>query len=107
MNNQKLIALPELAQTYNIQTINVAYNPKHADAKPTQTTQNGVAYYTLPICLDVLIKNKIWLAYDITTKLITYPQTIIGVGNHWLTTLQDDNKNNRIDINQYLINYER
>lgn len=106
MNNQKLIALPELAKAYDISTINVAYTPKHADAKPTLITQNNIPYYTLPICLDVLIKNKIWLAYDIDKDLITYPQNLIAVGNHWLQTLQDDNKYKRIDITQYLINYD-
>ena len=106
MNNSTLIALPELAKKYNIKTINVGYTPKHADAEPMTKTNNGLAYYTLPMCLDVLIKNKIWLAYDFEKDLITYPQNIIGVGNHWLSTLQDDNKNKRIDINLYLINYD-
>lgn len=101
--NASLLKIPELAKIYGATTINVAYKPKHADAQPTQTSPNGLPYYTLPICLDVLIKNKVWLAYDADADTIARPQHLIGVGNHWLNTLTDDHKNRRIDITLYTI----
>lgn len=102
--NRKLLQIPELAKKYNATTINVAYVPKHFDAEPNQTDPNTkLAYYTLPVCLDVLIKNKVWLAYDAEKDTIVTPKTLIGVGNHWLNTFRDDHKNRRIDVNHYTI----
>lgn len=98
-----LIKLPELAKLYDVKTINVAYEPKHADAEPTLVNQKGIPFYTIPISLHVLIKNKVWLAYDDETDTIARPQHLIGVGNHWLNTMTDDHKNRRIDITNYLI----
>lgn len=98
-----LLKLPELARLYGATTINVAYEPKHADAKPMNIAPNGIAYYTLPMSLDVIIRNKVWLAYDDEKDTIVRPTTIIGVGNHWLNTLTDDHRNKRIDITNYLI----
>lgn len=99
-----LIALPELAKKYDIKTINVAYNPKHQDAEPQNiNAETKISYYTLPICLDLLVKNKVWLSYDDETDTITRPDYLIGVGNHWLQTLTDDHKNRRIDIQNYLV----
>lgn len=100
---RRLLALPELARKYGATTINVLYTPKHADAEPTQLAPNGNAYYTLPICLDVLIKNKVWLAYDDEYDTIDRPAYLIGVGNHWLNTLTDDHRNRRIDITEYTL----
>lgn len=100
---RKLLTLPELARKYGATTINVAYNPKHADAEPEHIAPSGQPYYTLPISLDVLIKNKVWLAYDADTDTIDRPNYLIGVGNHWLNVLTDDHKNRRIDITEYTI----
>ena len=100
-----LLLLPELAKKYDQRTINVAYTPKHADAEPVQRTLHNTPYYTLPISLDVLIKNKVWLAYDDENDTIVRPAYLVGVGNHWLNTLTDDHKNRRIDITHYLIGH--
>lgn len=100
---KRLLKLPELAKLYGATTINVAYHPKHADAKPINISPNGIPYYTLPMSLDVIIRNKVWLAYDDETDTIARPSQLIGVGNHWLNTLTDDHKNRRIDITQYTI----
>lgn len=101
-----LLLLPELCRKYGVTTINVAYQPKHADAEPTQRhPETNKPYYTLPVCLDVLIKNKVWLAYDGETDTIARPDYLIGVGNHWLQTLTDDHKNRRIDIIQYTLEH--
>lgn len=99
-----LLTLPELAKKYNQQTINVAYMPKHQDVAINPVGNSGICYYTLPIALDVLIKNKVWLAYDTDNDTIVRPPHLVGVGNHWLNTLTDDHKNRRIDINQYTLN---
>lgn len=101
---KRLLKLPELAKLYGAKTINVAYTPKHADAEPINITADGIPYYTLPMSLDVIIRNKVWLAYDDETDTIARPQHLIGVGNHWLNTLTDDHKNRRIDITKYTIN---
>lgn len=100
---RKLLLIPELAQKYGITTINVAYNPKNNDAAPTQLSANGIPYYTLPVSLDVLIKNKVWLAYDTDNDTIVCPNHLIGVGNHWLNTLTGDHSNRRIDIKNYTL----
>jgi hypothetical protein len=103
---RNLLLLPELAQKYGVTTINVAYEAKHADAEPTHRhPDTNKPYYTLPIALDVLIKNKVYLAYDDETDTIARPDYLIGVGNHWLQTLTDDHKNRRIDITQYTIRH--
>jgi phosphoribulokinase len=103
---RNLLLLPELARKYGVTTINVAYEAKHADAEPiNRHPDTNKPYYTLPIALDVLIKNKVYLAYDDETDTIARPDYLIGVGNHWLQTLTDDHKNRRIDINQYTIRH--
>ena len=99
-----LIALPELAKKYDIKTINVGYNPKHADANPEYINpETKIPYYTIPISLDLLIKNKVYLAYEDEHDAIITPDILIGVGNYWLKTLNDDHKNRRIDIQNYLV----
>lgn len=98
-----LIDLPKLAKAYNVNTINVAYTPHKNDPEPTQTSQKNLAYYTLPINIDLLVKNKVWLAYDHENHTIARPNYIIGVGNHWLNTVGDDHRNGRLDITQYLV----
>ena len=102
---RRLLLLPELAKKYDQRTINVAYVPKHSDAEPTQRTLNNMPYYTLPISLDVLIKNKVWLAYDDENDTIVRPNYLVGVGNHWLNSLTDDHKAKRIDITHYIIGF--
>ena len=100
---RKLLMIPELAKKYNITEMNVMYYPKHNDALPINKMYNKLPYYKIPISLDVLIKNKVWIAYDDENDTIITPDYLIGVGNHWIQVLRDDHKNRRIDISEYLL----
>lgn len=102
-----LINLPKLAKAYNVNTINVAYEPRKDEPEPTQTSQKNLPYYTLPINIELLVKNKVWLAYDDENNTIARPNYIIGVGNHWLNTVDDDHRNRRLDITQYLVGLKK
>lgn len=55
----------------------------------------------IPVKKDVYIPLKCYIAIDDQTKQLYISQRLINVKNHWLNTLKDDLKNNRIDFHDY------
>lgn len=91
-NNRKLVNIPAICEKYNVKTINVRY----------KDPDNPNAHISIPVKFDLIVRLKVWIAYDKTTQQLHTSNGIIGVDNFWLDTLAGDVANGRIDITQYL-----
>lgn len=85
-----LLNLPKLLNKYNQTTINIGFKSDRPNS-----------YITIPIEFDLIVRLKAWISYDSATDQLSISQYLIGVDNHWISTLIDDHKNKRIDLNLY------
>lgn len=92
---QKMLDLSKLAEKYNIKQINVAY----------KDYDNPRAYISIPVNLDLFVRLRAWLAINVDTDQLVISKNLIGTDNYWLTQLQDDHKNKRIDLKTFI--YDR
>lgn len=91
--NRKLINLPKLCEHYGIDTIRVLINHM-----PTV----GKIYWEIKPEVEELMRLKAWIAYIPTENRLIFSKNLLGVENHWLSTLESDYKNNRIDLLDYV-----
>ena len=92
----RLINLEKLCKNYNIDKINIAYKDSNRERQKLEG---------IPPTIDLVAPLKIWMSYNTETDLLTVCQNLIGVDNYWITQVEDDHKNKRIDLNDYI--YER
>lgn len=88
---RKLVDMPKLLAKYGVHEVNIPYKV-------------GDKYDTLkiPVNVDLFIKLKVWISYDIQTHELYVSKEIRGGGNYWITQLVDDVKNGRIDLEGYV-----
>lgn len=90
--NRKLVNIPAICDKYDVKQINVRY----------KDPDNPDAYIAIPVKFDLIVRLKVWIAYDKGSRRLHTSNGIIGVNNYWLDTLAGDVANGRIDITQYL-----
>ena len=92
--NRKLVNLIKLCEHYNQKTINIAYeyNP----------TAKKIEYINTPLSVNIFIRMKCYIAYLPDENRLIISNNLIGVDNYWLQQLENDHKNNRIDLTEYL-----
>lgn len=93
--NRKLLNLTKLMEHYGQTSINVRYY--------NATDETDVV--TLPLSHRLFIKFKAYIAYDSVNRIMYISPYLLGVNNHWLSTLKDDHANNRISLE--LFQYEK
>lgn len=65
------------------------------------TQQDDDELVHIPLKRDIYIPLKCYISYDPILHKVYVSQRLIAKGNYWLTQLQDDYKNNRIDLDDY------
>ena len=82
------VDLEKLAKVYNINKLFIHYRGSKT---------------FIPVKKDFYIPLKCYIAYsdDVLPLRLYISNRLIGVGNYWLVQLQDDVKNNRIDLSIY------
>ena len=96
---RELVNIEKIAKKYKVETITINYKDKDS--------ANGMGYIDIPIKIDLIVRLKAWISYDLKTDTLVYSHYIIGGKNYWITQLQQDHKNKRIDISQYLYEQNR
>jgi len=89
---RRLVNLPKLLLAYKVKNINVGYH----DREKTK------AYITIPPNVDLFMMLKVWIAYDTKIAQVYVSKNLIGSDNFWLTQFLDDEKNKRLNIEDYL-----
>lgn len=92
--NRKLVNLEKLCKHYNQKTINIAFDYNEDTKK--------IEYITSPLNVNIFIRMKCYIAYLTDENRLIISNNLIGVDNYWLQQLENDHKNNRIDLTEYL-----
>jgi len=89
---RKLLNLPKLFKHYKVKNIKYRYEDDTGKEK----------FLTVPISYRLFVKLTIWIAYETKFDEMYISENIRGGENHWISTLIDDHKNKRIDLNDYI-----
>ncbi len=88
--NRRLLNIERIANHYQVAVLAINYKD-----------DNVVKRSKILAKKDIYIDLKCWIAWDPDERQVYISQRLINAGNHWINTLKDDLKNNRIDPNDY------
>jgi hypothetical protein len=93
----RIIHLEKLCKKYDVKKIWITYKDSNRKEKLLQIEPT----------IDLLVKLHVWIAYNTETNHYEISQNQINKRNHWLSTLESDVTNNRINLKDYLYEYKK
>ena len=100
MNNRELLNVLKLCEDYQTDGLNWGWlGRKTTKQEKKELLSVHVPYPDIDFCL----RTKTYISYDPNEKIIYLSDSLKLGTNHWISTLIDDVKNNRITIEKYYV----